>query len=110
MTVVAPLDWITAVTAMPSSSPRMGLAVILDKIPCNLLPAVCSRALPIRSIPYRNMAMPPIRVNTLKMLIPGYTSILSYFVFLNRGPRPHHALCGIIPMLIIAKRAQNAIP
>ena len=78
ITVVAPLDWITAVTAMPSSKPRMGLLVMVDRIPCNLLPAVCSSAFPIRSMPYRNMAMPPIRVNTLKMVIRCYTSILLF--------------------------------
>ena len=51
ITVVAPLDWITAVITMPSSSPRTGLAVILERMPCSLLPAVCSRALPMRSMP-----------------------------------------------------------
>ena len=65
---------------MPSSRPRMGLLVMVDRIPCSLLPAVCSSAFPIRSMPYRNMAMPPIRVNTLKMVIRCYTSILC-FVF-----------------------------
>ena len=79
MTVVAPLDWITAVTTRPSSRPLMGEEVILLRMPCSLLPAVCSRALPIMSMPYRNMAMPPIRLNTLKMLILGKPSVLLFF-------------------------------
>ena len=85
MTVVAPLDWMMAVTAHPSSRPLTGLEVILLKMPCNLLPAVCSRLLPIRSMPYRNMAIPPISVNTLKMLM-GTHPRLFYFFTRRRAP------------------------
>ena len=79
MTVVALEDWMTAVTTRPSRRPRTGDAVILLRMPCSLPPAICSRDLPMTSMPYKNKARPPSSVKTLNTLIPGYTSILSYF-------------------------------
>ena len=59
MTVVALELWMTAVTAKPSKSPMKRLLVRVLRIFCNLPPACCSRAFPMRSMPNRNRARPP---------------------------------------------------
>ena len=80
MTVVAELDWITAVTARPSSRPRSGEEVILLRITCRRPPAVCSRFLPMTSMPYKNMARPPSSTKMLKILILGPSILLFCFL------------------------------
>ena len=69
MTVVAELDWITAVTARPSRKPLNTLELILARMVCSLPPAVRSRDLPMISMPNRNSARPPSRVIMLKMYV-----------------------------------------
>ena len=69
ITVVAELDWITAVTATPSKRPFHLLEVILESTVCSVPPALFSRASPIKFIPNRNRASPPTKFKTLKILI-----------------------------------------
>ena len=59
MTVVAEEDWITAVMAAPTSTPRKRLAVSRSRISFILLPAAASRPELIICIPWRNRARPP---------------------------------------------------
>lgn len=51
ITVVAADDWMTAVTATPSSSPFIVLFVSFDSMLLSWLPAAFSRDLPKTSIP-----------------------------------------------------------
>jgi len=69
ITVVAEELWITAVTPRPSRKPLRGLSLSLERMTCSLPPACCSSDSPIRFIPYKKRARPPIRVNRLKMLM-----------------------------------------
>ena len=59
ITVVAEEDWITAVMAAPTSTPRKRLAVSRSRIPFILLPAAASSPALIICIPWRNRASPP---------------------------------------------------
>ena len=49
--VVAELDWITAVTSMPTSTPMSRLLVSFSSTPLSLEPAALSRPFPIMSMP-----------------------------------------------------------
>ena len=69
MTVVADEDWITAVTAIPRSTAIIRFEVSFSKICSSLPPDNFARPSPIASIPYRNIARPPIIVRTLNMFI-----------------------------------------
>ena len=62
MTVVAEDDWITAVMAAPTSTPRKRLAVNRSRICFIRLPAAASRPELIICIPYKNRASPPNRL------------------------------------------------
>ena len=69
ITVVADDDWMTAVTATPSSTAIIRFDVSFSNICSSLPPDSFARPSPIASIPYRNMAKPPIIVRTLNMFI-----------------------------------------
>ncbi len=58
ITVVADDDWITAVTAVPNSTPLIGVLVSLYKISSNFSPAAFFNPSPISDIPNRNNATP----------------------------------------------------
>ena len=62
MTVVAEEDWITAVMAAPTSTPKKRLAVSRSRICFIRLPAAASRPELIICMPYRNRARPPNRL------------------------------------------------
>ena len=72
MTDVAEDDWITAVTPLPSSRPRIGEPDSLYRIGSSLSPDTCFRASPIRDIPNRNMEIPESRLITSEILIGLY--------------------------------------
>ena len=61
ITVVAEEDWITAVTNVPSNTPRKVLEVSLARMVSSLLPATRFKPSPKRVIPKRKKARPPKR-------------------------------------------------
>ena len=61
ITVVAEEDWITAVIAAPTSTPRKRFEVSFSRICFIRLPAAASSPEDIICIPYKNSARPPSR-------------------------------------------------
>ena len=78
ITVVAEEDWITAVTTRPIKRPFTGWSVRRLKIVCSLPPACRSSALPITSMPNKNMARPPSSAVMVKILIRKKSSQFSF--------------------------------
>ena len=58
ITDVALDDWITAVTAVPSNTPLIGVLVSLNNVFSKLFPATLWRPVPISDIPNKNKATP----------------------------------------------------
>ncbi len=69
MTVVAEEDCMRAVVPAPSSTPFMGLSVILVRMASILPPEVFARPSPRRYMPYRKRARPPVMVNKFDRFI-----------------------------------------
>ena len=65
MTVVAEEDWMTAVMAAPTRTPRNRLVVSFSRILFILLPAAASRPVLIICIPIKKSASPPRRLNMI---------------------------------------------
>ena len=65
MTVVAEEDWMTDVTAVPSSIPLIGVFVIRYRNDSSLSPATLFRPSPISAMPYMNNATPHRRDNIM---------------------------------------------
>jgi hypothetical protein len=80
MTVVAEEDWMTAVTATPSSTAIRRFALSRSKIRSSLPPARFASASPIMCMPYRNIANPPIIVKIPKISI-AFSFLFSYAEF-----------------------------
>ena len=59
ITEVAEEDWMTAVTPVPSSSPRMGVPDSRYSTSSNLFPATFFSPSPMRFMPKRKRATPP---------------------------------------------------
>ena len=69
MTVVALEDWMTAVMAAPTATPKMRLEVSFSRICFIRLPAAASRPPLIICMPYRNSASPPSRLKMSETFI-----------------------------------------
>ena len=76
ITVVAEDDWITAVMAAPTSTPKNRLAVRRSRICFIRLPAAASRPELIICMPYKNKARPPNRLKKSAICI-GWNPPLS---------------------------------
>ena len=97
ITVVADDDWITPVTAAPSRTPFIGVDVSFSSIFSSLPPAVLARPSPITFIPYKNIASPPRRDNTLKISI-SFVSLLHFQLLLYKDlytQYPFYSVCFI---------------
>ena len=79
ITEVAQEDWITAVTPVPSSSPRRGVPESRYKISSSLLPATFFKPSPISVMPKRNSATPlssditsaiPMNIHSVYSMVP----------------------------------------
>ena len=71
MTVVPALDWMSPVRMAPSRTAFQTLLVSRWSTASILPPASFSRPVPMMDMPYKNRAMPPARLMTLKMVIPS---------------------------------------
>ena len=69
ITIVAVDDWITAVTRAPVSTPMKAFAVTFSSTRFRAVPDAFLSPSPMISIPYRNIARPPSRVITVKIVI-----------------------------------------
>ena len=93
MTVVAEEDWMTAVMAAPTSTPKNRLAVRRSRICFIRLPAAASRPELIICMPYKNRARPPNRLKKSVICINLKSSLsLVSLSFLNSCGRPRPLL------------------
>ncbi len=104
ITVVAPEDWIMAVTQMPVSMAITRFRVIRVRKCLSLGPAACSSPSPITRMPNRKKARPPSRVITVCTLIPCLLyRVLRFFSSESRAYRPPCILRGpLLPAFSIA--------
>ncbi len=96
ITVVAEEDWITAVTPAPTSTAFTGLLVSFSRMLSSLPPEAFESPSPIRFIPYKNRARPPIIVSMLKKSISTPSLIINslcpHLTFYNRCPTNSNAI------------------